>query len=81
MLKKIGHYIDDQNQTVYVPRGLMLVDPVERGLRVVSFDMITVFNRNIEQYHYCTLQYFTYLGITRPCFGSHFLPWNFTKEL
>ena len=37
MLKKIGHYIDDQNQTVYVPRGLMLVDPVERGLRVVSF--------------------------------------------
>lgn len=36
VLKKIGKYIAEQNQTVYVPRGLMLVDPVERGLRTVS---------------------------------------------
>ncbi|KAK2182901.1 hypothetical protein NP493_331g05049 [Ridgeia piscesae] len=36
MLKKINRYIQEQNETVYVPRGLMLVDPAERGLRVVS---------------------------------------------
>lgn len=41
MLKKIGHYIDDQNQTVYVPRGLMLVDPVERGLRVLEICILS----------------------------------------
>ena len=36
MLKKIGRFITDQNQTVYIPRGLMLIDPAERGLRIVS---------------------------------------------
>ena len=36
MLKKIGRYIQQENDSVYVPRGLMLVDPSERGLRVVS---------------------------------------------
>lgn len=36
-LKKIKRYVEDQNQTVYVPRGLMVIDPVERGLRTVSF--------------------------------------------
>jgi len=37
VLKKIGRYIQDQNNTIYIPRGLLLVDPIERGLRVVSF--------------------------------------------
>ena len=37
MLKKIARFIQDQNNSVYVPRGLMLVDPAERGLRIVSF--------------------------------------------
>lgn len=37
MLKKIGRYVQDQNNSVYIPHGLLLVDPVERGLRVVSF--------------------------------------------
>ena len=64
MLKKIGHYIDDQNQTVYVPRGLMLVDPVERGLRVVSLYIIVCVKRNIEQYLYYTPRYGTDLDIT-----------------
>ena len=37
VLKKIGRYIQDQNNNVYIPRGVLLIDPVERGLRVVSF--------------------------------------------
>lgn len=35
-LKKIGRYIEDQNQNIYVPRGLMIVDPAERGLRTLE---------------------------------------------
>ncbi|XP_045190494.1 golgin subfamily A member 7-like [Mercenaria mercenaria] len=41
MLKKIRHYIDEQNQNVYVPRGLMLIDPVERGLRVLEICVLS----------------------------------------
>lgn len=37
VLKKIAKYIKDQNEKVYAPRGLLLTDPIERGLRVVSF--------------------------------------------
>ena len=37
MLDKIGRFISEQNETVYIPHGLLIVDPVERGLRVVSF--------------------------------------------
>lgn len=35
-LKKINKFIAEQNQDYYVPRGLMLVDPVERGLRTLE---------------------------------------------
>lgn len=37
VLKKISRYIKDQNEKIYAPRGLLLTDPIERGLRVVSF--------------------------------------------
>lgn len=37
VLKKIARYIKDQNEKIYAPRGLLLTDPIERGLRVVSF--------------------------------------------
>uniref|UniRef100_A0A3B3QB33 Golgin subfamily A member 7 n=1 Tax=Paramormyrops kingsleyae TaxID=1676925 RepID=A0A3B3QB33_9TELE len=40
VLKKIANYIQDQNDKIYAPRGLLLIDPIERGLRVVE---ITVF--------------------------------------
>ncbi|EMP36450.1 Golgin subfamily A member 7B [Chelonia mydas] len=36
VLKKISKYIQEQNEQVYAPRGLLLTDPVERGMRVVS---------------------------------------------
>ncbi|KAK3585459.1 hypothetical protein CHS0354_003306 [Potamilus streckersoni] len=44
MLKKIKRYIEDQNHTVYVPRGLLLVDPVERGLRVLEVCILNEVN-------------------------------------
>ncbi|ETE68007.1 Golgin subfamily A member 7B, partial [Ophiophagus hannah] len=37
VLKKISKYIQEQNEKIYAPRGLLLTDPVERGMRVVSF--------------------------------------------
>lgn len=37
VLRKIARYIKDQNEKIYAPRGLLLTDPIERGLRVVSF--------------------------------------------
>lgn len=40
VLKKIATYIRDQNEKIYAPRGLLLTDPIERGLRVVE---ITIF--------------------------------------
>lgn len=40
VLKKIAKYIQEQNEKIYAPRGLVIVDPIERGLRVVSFGFI-----------------------------------------
>lgn len=37
VLKKIAKYIQEQNDKIYAPRGLLLTDPIERGLRVVSY--------------------------------------------
>lgn len=37
VLKKITGYIQEQNEKIYAPRGLLLTDPIERGMRVVSF--------------------------------------------
>lgn len=37
ILKKISMYIQEQNEKIYAPRGLILTDPIERGMRVVSF--------------------------------------------
>uniref|UniRef100_A0A8C9QG30 Golgin A7 family member B n=1 Tax=Spermophilus dauricus TaxID=99837 RepID=A0A8C9QG30_SPEDA len=36
VLKKISRYIQEQNEKIFEPRGLLLTDPVERGMRVVS---------------------------------------------
>lgn len=35
-LKKISAFIDEQNDTVWKPRGLYVTDPIERGLRVIE---------------------------------------------
>ncbi|XP_078787563.1 golgin subfamily A member 7 isoform X1 [Oryzias latipes] len=36
VLKKISGYIQEQNEKIYAPRGLLLTDPVERGMRVLE---------------------------------------------
>ncbi|KAG8135754.1 hypothetical protein E2320_008745 [Naja naja] len=50
VLKKISKYIQEQNEKIYAPRGLLLTDPVERGMRVVSF-LVDV--RDENRIHYC----------------------------
>ncbi|XP_041368206.1 golgin subfamily A member 7-like isoform X2 [Gigantopelta aegis] len=44
-LKKINRYIEEENKNVFVPRGLMLIDPVERGLRVLEICILNDTNR------------------------------------
>ncbi|OCT86556.1 golgin A7 S homeolog isoform X2 [Xenopus laevis] len=36
VLKKITKYIQEQNEKIYAPQGLLLTDPIDRGLRVVE---------------------------------------------
>ncbi|MBN3326716.1 GOG7B protein, partial [Atractosteus spatula] len=42
VLKKISRYIQEQNEKIYAPRGLLITDPIERGMRVVSFHRVMV---------------------------------------
>ncbi|XP_055358349.1 golgin subfamily A member 7B isoform X2 [Betta splendens] len=37
VLRKISGFIQEQNEKIFAPRGLLLTDPIERGMRVVSF--------------------------------------------
>ncbi|RWS14503.1 golgin subfamily A member 7-like protein [Dinothrombium tinctorium] len=41
-MRKVAAFIDEQNDTVWKPRGLLLTDPIERGLRVIE---ITIFDK------------------------------------
>lgn len=36
MLKKIHRFVQEQNETMYGPRGLVLIDPADRGLRCLE---------------------------------------------
>ncbi|KAK7899584.1 hypothetical protein WMY93_020437 [Mugilogobius chulae] len=36
VLKKIAKFIEEQNDKIYAPRGLLLTDPIKRGLRVIE---------------------------------------------
>ncbi|CDW51929.1 Golgin subfamily A [Trichuris trichiura] len=36
-LRFVSNYLKEQNEKVFIPHGLFVVDPIERGLRVVSF--------------------------------------------
>jgi hypothetical protein len=38
-LVEIRRFIDDQNRKVFIPAGLCLTDPIERGFRVVTFKL------------------------------------------
>ncbi|XP_026103615.1 golgin subfamily A member 7B isoform X3 [Carassius auratus] len=39
VLKKISWYIQEQNEKVYAPRGLLITDPIERGMRVIEISV------------------------------------------
>uniref|UniRef100_A0A674A669 Golgin A7 family member B n=1 Tax=Salmo trutta TaxID=8032 RepID=A0A674A669_SALTR len=39
VLKKIGRYIQEQNEKIYAPRGLLITDPIERGMRVIEISI------------------------------------------
>lgn len=39
-VKQAASFIDHQNETIYVPRGLYITDPLERGLRVVEITLL-----------------------------------------
>lgn len=36
VLKKVSKYIQEQNEKIYAPQGLLLTDPIERGLWVMK---------------------------------------------
>ncbi|KAF0759350.1 golgin subfamily A member 7 [Aphis gossypii] len=39
-LRKVGKFIVEQNEMVYLPRGLLLTNPAERGLRIIEITML-----------------------------------------
>jgi hypothetical protein len=44
--RKVSNFIEEQNDTRWKPRGLLVTDPLERGLRVIE---ITIFLDRAEQ--------------------------------
>ena len=40
-LRKVSRFIHEQNESVWTKRGLLLTDPVERGLRVIEITLLT----------------------------------------
>ncbi|XKL62801.1 hypothetical protein PGB90_002634 [Kerria lacca] len=40
VLKKVARFVTEQNEKIYAPRGLLLVNPAERGLRVIEILII-----------------------------------------
>lgn len=39
-LRKIAKFVVEQNERVYQPRGLLLTNPVDRGLRVIEITIL-----------------------------------------
>uniref|UniRef100_A0A665VRL6 Golgin A7 family, member Bb n=1 Tax=Echeneis naucrates TaxID=173247 RepID=A0A665VRL6_ECHNA len=48
VLRKISSYIQEQNEKIYAPRGLLLTDPIERGMRVVSFTHLLPLSLSVQ---------------------------------
>lgn len=40
-LKKVARYVHDQNDQIWTKRGLLITDPIERGLRVIEISLLT----------------------------------------
>ncbi|KAJ9592965.1 hypothetical protein L9F63_015335 [Diploptera punctata] len=39
-LRKVAKFVVEQNERVYAPRGLLITDPTERGLRVIEISIL-----------------------------------------
>ena len=39
-LKVIAKYLKDQNDQYFIPNGLYVTDPIERGLRVIEISIL-----------------------------------------
>ena len=40
-LKKVARFVVEQNDQVWTKRGLLITDPIERGLRVIEISLLT----------------------------------------
>ncbi|CAL8114950.1 unnamed protein product [Orchesella dallaii] len=40
-LKKLTRFVEEQNQRVYMPRGLHITNPLERGLRCIEIVIVS----------------------------------------
>lgn len=40
-LKKVARFVVEQNEQVWTKRGLLITDPIERGLRVIEISILT----------------------------------------
>jgi len=40
-LVEIRKFIDEQNQKIFIPAGLCMTDPIDRGLRVIEISFLT----------------------------------------
>ena len=40
-LKKVARFVVEQNEKVWTKRGLLITDPIERGLRVIEISILT----------------------------------------
>ena len=39
-MKKLAQFIHEQNESLYNPKGLAIVSPMERGLRVIEIEIL-----------------------------------------
>lgn len=40
-LRKVARFVVEQNEQVWTKRGLLITDPIERGLRVIEISILT----------------------------------------
>lgn len=44
-LRRLAEYVEQQNSITYIPKGLMIINPMERGLRVIEICIMNVDSR------------------------------------
>lgn len=48
-MRKIAAFIEEQNNTIFKPRGLLVIDPIDRGLRVIEICTQIEESRNMSK--------------------------------